>query len=114
MSDPLASWWVHQFGVRRLVGSGAGGDLFVPATPDAPADVLGFWADGTTLVRDMNGEEVASSARVAHPITDDRIPPGSLVTAPAAFGGSTYTVIATARGDGGGQSTPDHWQISLR
>jgi hypothetical protein len=114
MTDPLAQWWVHQFSVRRLSGSGAGGDVFTPAAPADPATLVGFWADGATLVRDMNGEEVTSSARVAHPITDARIPPGSLVIAPAAFGGGTFTVIATARGDGGGQPTPDHWEISLR
>lgn len=104
----------HEFGVRRLTGSGSGGDVFTPASPADPATVTGFWSDGTKLVRDMDGQEVVSSAQAAHPIGDDRIPPGSLVTAPAQFGGGTFTVITTARGDGGGLPTPDHWEISLR
>lgn len=114
MTAALDSWWVHVIGVRRLVGSGAGGDVYSPAAPAAPAPLTGFWHDGTKLVRDANGEEIVSSAQFAYPLSGGAVPAGSQVIAPAAFGGATRIVIACARGDGGGQPTPDHYELQLR
>lgn len=108
----LTRWWVHTVGVRRLVSSGSL-DILDPAPPVDPVTVTGFWHDGAKLVRDLQGNEVVSSAQFAHPITDERIPPGSKVTAPTQFGGRTCTVIATATGDGGGNPTPDHHELYL-
>lgn len=109
MADPLADWWVHQVSVRRLspIG-GAGGDDY-----DTPETVTGFWRDGTKLVTNGEGNQELSSAQFAFPITVARIPVGSLVTAPAAFGGQESKVISANIGNGGGQPTPDHHEIAL-
>lgn len=112
--DLLADWWVHQATVRRLVGSGDAGDVYAPAEPADPAIVTGFYRDGAKLVTDRNGREVVSTAQFAHPATDARIPVGSVFTAPARFGGGTSKVIESKLGDGGGQPTPDHYEIALQ
>lgn len=111
MTDPLADWWVHTLTVRRLTGSGAGGDVYDSAAPGNP--VTGFYEDGAKLVTGPDGKTVTSSGRFAFPIGEPYIPAGSLVTVPAEFGGRTAKVIASARGDGGGQPTPDHQTIAL-
>lgn len=109
MPEPLADWWVHTVSVQRLnpIG-GAGGDSLAE-----PVNVVGFYRDGTRLVIDGNGKQVVSTAQFAFPLTVDPIPVGSLVTAPAGFGPWTGKVIVAQRGDGGGQPTPDHHEVSL-
>lgn len=114
MTDPLARWWVHEVGVRRLTGSGAGGDVYTPAPPAAPESVPCFVRDGTKLVRAMNGSEVVSTVQIAYPAAIARIPVGSKVTLPALFGGRTSTVISSSVGDGGGLPTPDHNEAALQ
>lgn len=108
MADDLAEWWVHVVSVQRLGLGGAGGDAYAD-----PEDVTGFYRDGTKLVIDGNGKQVVSTAQFAFPLNVARIPVGSLVTAPASFGPWTGKVITAARGDGGGQPTPDHHEIAL-
>ncbi|MCW2496345.1 hypothetical protein [Jatrophihabitans sp.] len=114
MTDPLAEWWVHVVGVRRLAAiGGTGGDVYVPAAPADPVTVTGLYRDGSKLVTDGNGKQILSSGQFAFPITIDPIPVGSLVTVPARFGGRTSKVITANIGDGGGQPTPDHHEIAL-
>lgn len=108
MSDLLADWWVHEASVQRLAGSGDAGDVYAASAP-----VSGFYRDGTKLVTDGNGRQVLSTAQFAHPATDARIPVGSWFTAPTRFGSRTSKVIVSALADGGGQPTPDHYEIAL-
>lgn len=108
MSDPLASWWVHPVVVKRFAGAGRYGS-------DYPSSetVLGFVRDGTKLVVGPGGQQVTSSAQIALPKGTAYVPVNSEVTLPAQFGGRTSTVVACSVGDGGGQPTPDHVEISL-
>jgi hypothetical protein len=36
MADPLAPWWVHTAGVRRLIGAGTAGDVYEDLTAHHP------------------------------------------------------------------------------
>jgi hypothetical protein len=108
-ADPLADWWRHSIVIRRWKGAGAYGDDFA-----ADETVLGFVQDGTKLVADGTGQQVASSAQVALPIGTAYVPVQSEVTLPPQFGERTSRVIVSAVGDGGGQPTPDHHLLSLQ
>lgn len=113
MSDLLAAFWVHPVIIERFVGAGAYGDLY-----DPPETVQGWVRDGTQLVADGTGQQVASSAQVALPATVNYVPTDSRVTLPPQFAapGQTRrtTVIASAHADGGGLPTPDHHEIALK
>lgn len=109
MGDPLADWWRHEIVIERLASTGAYGDLF-----DAPAIVHGAVDDTRRLVLDATGNQVISETTVALPWSVADVPPRSLVTLPAAFGGRRTRVIAVKRADGGGQPTPDHLELNLQ
>jgi hypothetical protein len=110
VTDPLADWWVHAVVIERFVSAGGGyGDGLAAAET-----VMGFVRDGTKLVADGTGKQVASSAQVALPISVAYVPVQSRVTLPAQFGEARRTtVIVSAFGDGGGQPTPDHHELAL-
>lgn len=120
--DPLVDWWVHEVIVHRWTGSGAYGDTFDPPLDQPGVTLLGFVHDGAKLVVNAGGQQVTSSAQVALPIAADYVPVKSQVQLPASFGHApgdpssprTSTVIASARGDGGGQPTPDHYVLALQ
>lgn len=109
MADLLAEWWVHPTTIERLTGHGAEGDAW--DTPEA--EVLGFVETKVRLVRDMNGDEVVSSATIFYPPGTPLIPSGSYITVPAVFGGFRSRVIFCAVHDGGGQDTPDHVEVMV-
>lgn len=123
VADPLADWWVHQVTVRRWVGDGAYGPVFDPAEM-----LAGYVRDGEKLVRNAQGDQVVSSAQVGLPLVKPDgtpvayVPVGSQVDLPAQFGHApgdpssprTSTVLVSARGDGGGQPTPDHYVLALQ
>lgn len=117
MADPLARFWVHQIQVRRKVGSGAYGPVFDPAADQDADTFLGWVEDGTKLVADGNGGQVASSARVACPASTPYVPVGSEITLPPQYAAPGQTrvtkVIAVGLGDGGGLPTPDHMTLAL-
>lgn len=108
MSDPLASWWVHQIVLTRFGGETSDAPSF-----DAPVTIAGFVSDETKLIRDATGTEVVSSAQVALPADTAYVAPLSKVKLPDVFGGRTARVMSTAVGDGGGQPTPDHIVLYL-
>lgn len=108
MTDPLAEWWRHEVSVQRWLGTSAYGDVYDPATLH-----MGAVDEKRRLVRDKTGAEVVSETTVRFPATTAAVPPGSLVTLPAAYGGRTSVVIAASRHDGGGQPTPDHLELAL-
>lgn len=112
--DPLESWWCHTASVRRLIGAGAGGNVYDPAPPAAPADLAGFYRDAAKLVRSSAGEDTMSAGQFAFPRTADPVPAGSLFIAPAEFGARVFTVIASSIADGGGHPTPDHQMIAVQ
>lgn len=103
-ADPLASWWVHEITVERRTGTTGSG---APRYDDA-VTVPCFIAQQTETVRGPDGPDVIERTDIAYPITVPLIGQGSRVTLPAAFGGQPTTVLAAARGDGGGLPTPDH------
>lgn len=107
MADELADWWVHTVLIARWTGSGAVEGYA------APVATAGFVHDGSKLVAGPDGKEITSSAQVALPIGTPYVPVNSLVTLPAQFGGRQARVVASAVGDGGGQPTPDHIELSL-
>jgi hypothetical protein len=115
--DPLAEWWVHEVTIRRWAGDGAYAPVF-----DAPETIAGFVHDGEKLIRNAQGQQVISSAQVALPITAAYVPVGSEIDLPMQFGHApgdpsaprTSTVLDSARGDGGGQPTPDHYVLALQ
>lgn len=113
MSDPLATWWVHEVGVHRLVGSGSRGDVYDPPLDADPAPLVGFWNDGTKLISSDGGEQVTSTAQFAFPAGEAAVPAGSKVVPPARFGARLRKVVASALGDGGGMPTPDHYELAL-
>lgn len=108
MTDPLQEWYRHTCSVRRYQTSGRYGGTLAP-----PEDVVGYLHDGSRLVAGPGGEQLTSSSTFAFSLEYPFVPLDSEVTVPAEFGGRTSKVIATARGDGGGQPTPDHYEIAL-
>jgi len=68
--------WVHTVSVQPFQGAGSFGDVWGTAQ-----DVPCFLADGATLVRNSNGDEVVSQSRVfADASNIDLFPAGSKVT----------------------------------
>lgn len=114
MADPLAPWWVHTAGVRRLVGAGAAGDVYDPPVPADPAAVTGFYRDGAKLVRTGDGEDTVSSGQFSYPRDTPPVPVGSLFITPPEFGGRVTTVIVSSVADGGGNPTPDHQTVAVQ
>jgi len=69
---------------------------------------MAFVADGNTMVRDSNGNQVVSSSTVILPLNTN-CPVGSEMTTPT----KTAFVLATNRRDAPGLPTPDHLEVKL-
>lgn len=113
MTDPLMEWWGHTVGVWRLTGSGPDGDVYTPALADDPTPVAGFYRDGAKLVFGPDGRQITANGQFAFARDIDRVPVGSRIKTPDWAGARITTVVASAIGDGGGQPTPDHHEISV-
>lgn len=109
MPDPLAIWWVHAVTVKRWLRTGQGGvEVFAD-----PETVTGFYDDRTNFTAGLNGEQITAAGTLAVPSSVAFIPLQSQITLPAAFGGRTVRVVATAVGDSGGLGLPDHAEYSV-
>ena len=106
--------WVHSAGVRRLTGSGAGGDVFTPPIGSDPTPMACYWAEDVELIRDQNGLEVVSTAQCWHDFTDERVGAGSRMTSPSEFGGVEREVIRSAGFDPATLPLPKMWKVYLR
>ena len=104
-----AIWFRWPIVVERLEGSGAYGEVFAdPVTIEKTKITV-----KRKLVRAADGSEVISEASVSMPADEVLIPPGSLVTLPARFGGRVATVIADQPHDTGTDLTPNYYSVDL-
>lgn len=94
----------HTVTVERFLGDGPTGPTFGPE--DA---VRCFVEDGVRLVRDREGREVVSTARVYTTPDVAEVPAESRV----AVAGRTTHVIAAHLRDGGGLPAPSHRELVL-
>ncbi|WP_198162514.1 hypothetical protein [Rhodococcus sp. p52] len=108
VSDPLAVWWAWPVRVARKVADGPYG----PVHAD-PVTVMGKITAKRKKVLAPDGSEVISEARVSMPATTALIPPGSLVTLPAEFGGRECEVLAEQLHHDGLGRTPNFYSIDL-
>lgn len=108
MSDLLAVWWQWPVTVQRKTGDSPYGPAF-----DPPVTVKGKVTAKRKKVLAPDGSEVISEARVSMPATTPLIPPGSLVTLPAEFGGRECEVLAEQLHHDGLGRTPNFYSIDL-
>lgn len=108
MTDPLAMWWQWPITVQRKTGDGAYGPVFATAVT-----LMGKVTAKRKKVLAPDGTEVISEARVSLPAGTELIPPGSLVTLPAAFGGRECEVLAEQLHHDGAGLTPNFYSIDL-
>lgn len=94
--------------MRRKLGDGANGPVF-----DASATYLSKVTQKRKMVRNSDGNEVVSEARVSFPALTPLIPVGSLVTFPAEFGGREAEVLAEQLHHSGMDETPNFYSIDL-
>jgi hypothetical protein len=106
--DDLEEFWVHFIRIARYQGTG-------PAGPKYGVEEVrkGFYDDTRKMVRNANGVEVVSTARVFLPADTAAIPPLSRITAPEAFSGRVSKVISVAVRDGAELDLPDHIEVVL-
>lgn len=95
----------HTVTVEAYQGDSAYGPVYGP-----PAAVRCFVEDGAKLIRNDQGHEVVSTARLYARLDTTTAPAQSRVTLPS---GRTATVITAHRRDGGGLPTPDHLEVAL-
>ena len=104
----LDGFFIHQVTVKRWQGvTGRGPSYAATTTP------MGWVDDEQRLVRDADGNEVVSSTSVFLPATEANVPPKSLVTLPAVFGGGERPVLASSRAESGALDLPDHIELNL-
>lgn len=97
---------------KTYLGTGAYGEVFAD-----PVDKACFINDSIKLVRNAQGDEVVSTARLYAPLTDfpadppvaGQYAPGSEVT----VDGLTHRVIAVARKDAAGPASSHHIEVQL-
>lgn len=94
----------HTVTVEPYEGDTAYGPAYGP-----PTLVRCFVEEGVRLVRDLEGHEVVSSARLFARL-DAVCPAQSRVTLPT---GRTSTAITALRRDAAGLPTPDHLEVHL-
>ncbi|TQJ60483.1 hypothetical protein FBY30_2751 [Arthrobacter sp. SLBN-83] len=98
-------FWVHEVTVTTLTGAGAWGDSY-----SDPVQVKGLVAEGNTLVRAADGNEVVSSTRfTTDTVGPDLFASGSQVT----YRGKTLDVISVTVADSGPLGLPDHITVNL-
>jgi hypothetical protein len=115
--DQLASFWVHEVQVARLLGNGAYGPTY-----ENPSETITAFVDtpdrqnaGSRLVTNAEGQQVVSSVRIYAPSSVADVPPGSVITLPVQFGGRQATVIAFARRElPGTDGVPAHIELDLQ
>ena len=112
MTSGIEQFFAHPVTIARFAGDGTYGPVY-----DDPETVLGWVRDGTKLIADGTGGQIASSAQVALPASTAYVPVQSEVTLPDQFAAPGQTrvtrVISASRGDGGGLPTPDHIVLVL-
>lgn len=106
MSDDF--WFPHEVRIRPLRGGGGMGPSLGNLSDPIPAEVI----DEQRLIRDSNGAQVPSSARVTVAL-DTVVPLGSEITIwPGRAYERTAAVIAAARQDNG-DDLPSQLVLSL-
>lgn len=108
MTDPLSMWWQWHVDVQRYEGEGSNGPIHAAAVTH-----LGKVSTKRKLVRNADGEEVVSEARISFPALTPLIPASSLVTLPPEFGGRTAVVIADQLHHDGAGMTPNFYSVDL-
>jgi hypothetical protein len=107
-SSDLAGWFTQTVTIERLVGRTGRGTSYA-----APTTTAAFVDQGAKLVRNPQGDQVVSSARVFLPATTDAVPLGSRVTLPAAYGGVQASVLGVALHLAPGLPVPEHLEVQL-
>jgi hypothetical protein len=107
MGDPLAEFYTIPITVRRFTGRGSFGPTYAAATTEH-----GRVRYGAKLIRNSDGEQVVSQARITLPLATARIPVDSLVIVDATSA-LERRVIAEERHDTGMADMPNHYTIDL-
>ena len=108
VGDLLAMWWKWPVVGKRKLGDGANGPVFDTSTVH-----LSKVTQKRKMVRNSDGNEVVSEARVSLSALTPTIPVGSLVTFPAEFGGREAEVLAEQLHHSGMDETPNYYSIDL-
>lgn len=105
----IERFFVWPISVRRTAGQNANNPLFSAWDTTIKARIK---VESAVSI-DEAGNEVLVAATLSMSADTPRIPPGSKVTLPVEFGGTTSTVVAEGLHDSGLSNLPRYYQIQL-